>query len=130
MDEVGFVIKCKNCGADVKFSSGQFRRYCPVCGSSITAVIKSEPTAEEQKEIAKHKLQDLKCWICMDRGVVIYHAQLNDMSYEYAASCICSAGAGYSSLPRIDKCEMAPDLRSIIAQNKMQYAKGYGIAVK
>lgn len=130
MDDAGFIIQCKICGADVKFGIGQFRRHCPICGSSITAVIKNEPTTDEQKKLAQQKMQNLKCWICMDKGVVLYQVQINDMPYECAASCICSAGAEYSSLPRIDKCELAPELRAIIAKNKVQYAREHGITVK
>lgn len=36
------------------------------------------------------------CWICMDKGVILYHKQVGDIKAEYAARCTCQAGEAFN----------------------------------
>jgi hypothetical protein len=50
-----------------------------------------------------------QCWVCMDRGFILYQKQIGDTKAEYAAHCTCRAGEAY----RYDgaKCEKKSEYR-------------------
>lgn len=105
-------VKCVNCGNIVTFKPKQFRQYCTKCGLSI---------AIWQKE--KNE-KDINCWICKDTGIVIYTAQIEGQIAEFAARCLCPAGADKGDrIPVISECLNAPPIELIKYRNKKEYEK-------
>lgn len=37
----------------------------------------------------------IKCWVCMDRGFVLYKKTENCHEYEFIAHCVCTEGMKY-----------------------------------
>lgn len=96
--------KCAKCGNIVLFKKGQYRVYCNKCGMSI--FIKREKTKKE-----------INCFLCLDKGVITYFAQIDNVMSEFAARCICPAGEKWPNIPLIQDCLGAPPIDFIRIQN-------------
>lgn len=103
------IKKCAKCGNTIVFKKGQFRVYCK-CGMSI--FIKREKPKNE-----------INCYLCLDKGIILYHAQIDNMIVEYGARCICPEGNKWPNIPLIQECLGAPPLEFIRMQN-MKFLKG------
>jgi len=105
-------VKCVNCGNIVTFKPKQFRQFCNKCGLSIAIKL-----GEDVKK-------DIQCWICLDTGFVLYHAQINGQLVEYAARCLCPEGEDKGGrIPVISQCYNAPPIELIKIRNMREYGK-------
>jgi len=104
--------QCLKCGRTVYFSKGQWRKACPGCGMFIIAQGVTRP--EEKR--------NFDCWICLERGFVVYRLQSGNNLYVHAARCTCEHGKRYGGMPCIDTVQSAPTISSIVMANRMKYA--------
>lgn len=107
------VIDCANCKSEVEFAPGQWRRRCPRCGLFISLGM---PVPAKKKELPK-------CFVCLDRGIIIYDAQVDNVLYTYAARCNCSAGMTRpeKKFPTIDQISNGPDMKYLAYKNKKEW---------
>ena len=100
--------KCLNCGMDFIWNDGQWRANCPGCGTVILRRIKK-----------MQQRQEIKCWLCMDTGIVTYHAQIDGILGVYGAACPeCEAGKEYPHIMKAGDGLLCPPLYRIKEYNR------------
>lgn len=50
----------------------------------------------QKKPAPKKKVYIPKCWVCMDRGFLLFTRKKGKHEYEHIAHCVCSAGSKYA----------------------------------
>ncbi|MBM7582978.1 putative nucleic acid-binding Zn-ribbon protein [Caldicoprobacter guelmensis] len=100
--------KCIICGSIVKFYDDEYKKPCKRCGTMVFLKIE-KPKIKRQ----------IKCWVCMDKGIVQFPIQADNKIYYYVARCNCPAGMKYpSTIPLLAQCEMAPREEFIELENR------------
>ncbi len=118
MDSVGEILtptRCKVCGRELSWSVGQWRQICFKCGTVIKIPWKA-PAAIKTATL-------VKCFLCMDKGLVFYKAQVGEEVYDYTALCYCEAGQRRpeKGFPAVDKVRNIADLRFIAQENQKKH---------
>jgi predicted RNA-binding Zn-ribbon protein involved in translation (DUF1610 family) len=96
---------CQRCKTAIVWAENQWKRNCPKCG---IVLIRSSCLPQDQ----------IKCFACMDTGVINYYVQEDDVTGLYGAACdFCTKGQDYDII-RFKECLKAPPITAIIADNK------------
>ncbi|HZJ82669.1 MAG TPA: hypothetical protein VFD57_02555, partial [Clostridia bacterium] len=74
--------KCKVCGATIRFYQNEYKKPCRECGTWIYQGFKAKKSHETR----------VKCFICMDKGIVEYTVQKRGILYKHVARCDCPKG--------------------------------------
>jgi hypothetical protein len=105
---------CRKCGTVNEWSEGQWRRHCRHCGIILSR------SAHMPKE-------PIKCFACMDTGIIVYQSQVDDATGIYGAACdqcprgqeyYCETKKGEVIVGYFKDCTQAPPIAAIIQENK------------
>ena len=50
----------------------------------------------QKKQQKIQKVYIPRCWVCMDRGYLLFNRKFGKREYEHIAHCICDTGRGYT----------------------------------
>lgn len=112
------IATCENCGRQVQFAINQSSKLCPSCGTYITIRPMQVKTGDKDPEPPK-------CFVCMDRGSIIFNRQSLDFVYEVIARCNCEAGVNRreKAWPLVTNVKNVPDLRFVAHRNQKAWER-------
>lgn len=107
-EEISNHGKCISCGKEFEWNPEQWRTNCPECGNVILRRVKKMMTK-----------QSVKCWLCMDTGIVTYQAQMDGIVGIYGAACPeCDMGKKFPHILKAGEGLLCPSLWLIKLNNK------------
>lgn len=114
-------VQCKACGNEVEFKGKQWRKPCGRCGMVLTL----QKFFIEEREKAESAP---RCFICMDKGLVLYKEQHGEYVYDHVARCYCKAGRERreQGIPQVDEVDNICDLRYLEMKNRKEWEKRTG----
>lgn len=107
--------KCIVCGNLIKFRENEYKKRCGRCGTWVL----------ETRKAVQRSGGNIKCFTCLDAGIIEYPVQKERKLYKYVARCSCPKGMTMpNTIPLLEKCEFAPNAGYFEHRNRKMYKKG------